>query len=778
MCKGSVWYLAVAVVAGCGLYACDGDSSVGVVSGDVCSPECDWDQNCENGKCVNTPEDDESCDPACGKGEVCDDSVCKPDPGKKKTCDPACGSDEKCVDGVCEPDSEGEDTCDPVCGENEKCVDGVCKPDSEGEKTCEPACGENEKCVDGICKPDSGDEKNCEPACEDGQECVDGSCRDIVCDPACEEGQDCVKGACVDKVCDPACEDWQECVKGACVDKACDPACIDGQECIKGVCLPELCGGIICPENTKCYQDVCHDNSEFCGSEICTETQKCAEDHCVELNACDSTKCPADHFCAVSSGGLPICYTNACSENGSLKSCSEGTICVAGECIAGKFEEAAECKGGYLDEHGKCIVPLKSISITAKGIETGTVDVLLESTEKFTIVYDPENTTERGVKWTMVNVDTGKDDVSKLVKVSGEDTDVLAMKGISVLAGDIDLKATSSVHNNISAAAKVAVKPYFALRPGDEYADYNKYRKGDLKCNAYDERNQKVFNRDLYEKFVQPKMVVEEKDGKKIYKPTRASVVAAARFLSMQFPYYFPYLLTSMDSSHYVWSSSKYVKNEDDVRIYGLRLTDKSYGDYEGNKVNATKVTPWACKKSDKVIGLECSGFVTWALRNGRFNAGDWKTSYLNGGPSGKGSYLSQSDSGDSKWGWNTNNRHDKVKAKFAKLAKSDFVKVKDAKPDQVHAGDLMWHEGHIGMVVGVKRKNQNDYSSAEYVYIAEATSSSETHKAGNTMTRYTWSKFVKSSKWAKSEKTSYIVRMDHVYTYFTDKGNEYDDFW
>ena len=515
--------------------------------------------------------------------------------------------------------------------------------------------------------------------------------------------------------------------------------------------------------------------------------------HCVMLDACDASTCPEGHVCALSDSGLPVCYSSACMENGVLKDCGSQK-CVNGECTDIAWEAVESCDNGYLDEAGKCIVPLKSISIAVNGVSTGSADVLLNSTVTFSVVYEPENTTERDVVWKTKNVTEGAEteDVSKLVTVSGADSEQFSMKGVSLHAGEIDLTVQAAEHENISADSKVYVKPYYAIQSGDAYDNYKTFHKGDLSCEFYNKHDVDVFNYDLFVKYVQPKMIPRDENGEIVYYPTRASVVAAARFLAMQFPYYFPYHMESISSntmrSHYVWSSTKLASDPESVRVYGLNLTSNAYNSHLNDKVIATKVKPWGCSLSSEKAGLECSGMVAWALRNGRFEAGDFKTDMFSGT-----TYKNKEKVYATSYSFNVNNKHDLVVDKFSGLDnKNDYIKVENITEDQIHAGDILWHgtykkddgntgSGHVAMVIGVKHDSNN---KPQYIYVAEATTHTETHRGGNVVTRYAWSKF-KSSKWKSTDKYKcYLIRMDNVYSYFQKKynleqdTNAYDDFW
>ncbi|MBO4351320.1 MAG: hypothetical protein J6A01_10290 [Proteobacteria bacterium] len=696
--------------------------------------------------------------------------------------------------------------CSPACENGLVCSQGVCVEqgpgeDELGDSSCiETGCPVGKLCIHGVCTDPDDVECNEDKDCPGKSSCEKHTCVDSTdcSNKTCPEGQKCVLGDCIEITCqDTGCPDGQECNGTTCqiIDPCQNKLCGEKEQCENGECKPILCGGIVCGDTQTCFHDVCHENSEFCGEEICTDTQKCDNNACREMNACDSTNCPQGQTCFLAASGLPICYTTECLENGAVKTCAEGTSCVAGECVATQINTIDSCDNGYLRENGQCIVPLKSIAIAVGEDVTGSVDVMLESTVQLKVIYDPPNTTERDVTWKGTNVTPNEESkaITEYVNASGLDTDTLTLKGISTLAGEIDIKVTSNTHEDIEATAKAYIKPYFALRHNDYYDDIKKYRKGALKCNYYNEYNLAVFNRDLYEKFVQPKMIAKEVDGKLVYYPTRASVVAAIRFLAMQFPFTFPYRMADFDGnsitmiSHFAWTKYDKADNPDDVRIYGLNLTSNVYNSHTNEKVISTKSTPWACTqpKGSKPIGLECSGFVAWSLRNGRFNAGDWKTSMFADSNFNKKSETKA-------WGFNGNNVHDNVIEKFKDLnTANDYIEAKKVKDDEIHAGDVLWHgtykkddgttgSGHVAIVAGVAR---DDAGKVKYVYVSEATSSSS-NPYGNHTTRYTFGDF-KSSKWAGTSKYKcYLIRMDKVYSYATKKygleedSNAYDDFW
>ena len=164
---------------------------------------------------------------------------------------------------------------------------------------------------------------------------------------------------------------------------------------------------------------------------------------------------------------------------------------------------------------------------------------------------------------------------------------------------------------------------------------------------------------------------------------TRAAVVEAARFLTLDFPY----------RINYFYENGRQTTNKVDGegRYYhvGLYLTESKYSDLTGSTTTKNK-GPWGCslysypakRKIDN--GLDCSGFVSWALLNGGFDVKDVGA------------------------GW----------ADDADL--TDFGEVRKITTDlsisnEIKVGDLLHSEkagGHIGIIVGIDK---------DYYYIAQA---------------------------------------------------------
>ena len=112
---------------------------------------------------------------------------------------------------------------------------------------------------------------------------------------------------------------------------------------------------------------------------------------------------------------------------------------------------------------------------------------------------------------------------------------------------------------------------------------------------------------------------------------TRAGVVAAARFLTLESTYEVPYFYENGRLENY--EPYKYVDGEGRYYHRGLYLSPKKTKELKASFVGPAM---WGCKLQNYTDwngeyitgqlypnGLDCSGFVTWALLNGGFDVGD-----------------------------------------------------------------------------------------------------------------------------------------------------------
>lgn len=170
---------------------------------------------------------------------------------------------------------------------------------------------------------------------------------------------------------------------------------------------------------------------------------------------------------------------------------------------------------------------------------------------------------------------------------------------------------------------------------------------------------------------------------------TRGAVVEASRFLVLEFPYRIEYFFENGRLNNY--GGKNYVDGEGRYYKKGLYLNDSRF-----ESILASKSGPviWGCPlmnwqtESGYVSGqkyangLDCSGFVSWALLNAGFDVGD----------SGAGDTYRTDDIGD-------------LGIKHA-LTK-DFVNSGNYK-----VGDLIGRDGHIALIAGLDDEN---------IYIAES---------------------------------------------------------
>lgn len=215
---------------------------------------------------------------------------------------------------------------------------------------------------------------------------------------------------------------------------------------------------------------------------------------------------------------------------------------------------------------------------------------------------------------------------------------------------------------------------------------------------------------------------------------TRAAVIEAARFLTLEFNYRIHYFSENGRLNNY--EPYKHVDGEGRFYHKGLYLNEEKYAQLEAG---ASLVGPatWGCEIPMFVNlpqytygnkypnGLDCSGFVTWVLLNAGFDVGDI----------GAGENPTQFDLDDLG-----------TKVKISKeLLESDRVKV----------GDLIGNNGHMAVLAG---KDENNY------YIAESLNTT----AGVVMTTISKSKLLTSTLY------KHIILMDDVYK----KDGNYSEMW
>ena len=203
---------------------------------------------------------------------------------------------------------------------------------------------------------------------------------------------------------------------------------------------------------------------------------------------------------------------------------------------------------------------------------------------------------------------------------------------------------------------------------------------------------------------------------------TRAGVVAAARFLTLEFNYRVHYFFENGRLENY----EPYIKVDGEGRYYhkGLFLSEDKYAElsptFEGPAM-------WGCELKNFTTsgsyikghyypnGFDCSGFVTWALLNGGFDVGD-----IGAGASSK--HYDLDDVGE-------------------KVNLSDEL----MSSGRVKVGDLIGNNGHMAIIAGW---------DDSYYYIAESLDTTK----GVVMSTVPKNKLVSNSIY------KYIILMDEVY--------------
>lgn len=141
-----------------------------------------------------------------------------------------------------------------------------------------------------------------------------------------------------------------------------------------------------------------------------------------------------------------------------------------------------------------------------------------------------------------------------------------------------------------------------------------------LTCYAYSEEQANLLDKVL------------EFQVSKAGEKTRAGAVAAARFLTLEFPYRVPYFYENgrLDSA----TAVNIVDGEGRYYHKGLYLSENKFNDisssFAGPSIWGCPLTNYEEDKDSGYFegqlrgnGLDCSGFVSWVLKNGGFDPGD-----------------------------------------------------------------------------------------------------------------------------------------------------------
>ena len=211
---------------------------------------------------------------------------------------------------------------------------------------------------------------------------------------------------------------------------------------------------------------------------------------------------------------------------------------------------------------------------------------------------------------------------------------------------------------------------------------------------------------------------------------TRAGVVAAARFLALEFKYRIPYFVENGRLTHFN-HQRPYCDGEGRYFHRGLFLSESKYDDLEksvaGPMMWGGYIREWSEDNGVIRNGLDCSGFVCWCLINGGFDS----TGDIGGGLSEGLPTLSD-------------------------YGVSQKITMELLESGKVKAGDLIGLDGHIGIIIGI---------TDEHVYVADTLH----HTKGLIATEFTYKELVYYSDWT------------HIYDYtevYEGKEGNYTNMW
>ena len=296
----------------------------------------------------------------------------------------------------------------------------------------------------------------------------------------------------------------------------------------------------------------------------------------------------------------------------------------------------------YVDETSKFGV-IKNLKINENKYYLASNDTL-----QLKVLYDKLGYVDNNIEWISSNENVATVD-NGLVKAKKD--------------GTVNITATIM---NQSVSSNIIVTNLITERPDNGFD----FKKENLTCNNYTESENDLLD-----------TILQFKVNRVGYK-TRASVVEAARFLTLDFPYRINYFYENgrLTQKNKIDGEGRYYHK-------GLYLDESRY-----DNISKSRKGPktWGCslysvpdhKKSRN--GLDCSGFVSWALLNGGFNPGDIGA--------GTSKYKDLTDIGTKK-------------KLTTSLANSSTIKV----------GDLLHNTlsgGHIAIIVGIDN---------EYYYVAQA---------------------------------------------------------
>ena len=284
------------------------------------------------------------------------------------------------------------------------------------------------------------------------------------------------------------------------------------------------------------------------------------------------------------------------------------------------------------------------------------------------------------------------------------DDNIVTIDGNNIVAknnGSVIVTGLVNMEKNV-----IRVNVTSLVNKQERYFDFSKPY---IPCERYSEEEAKILDK-----------LLEFKVKKAGYQ-TRAGVVEAARFLTLNFPYRLPYFFENGRlNPHYGH------KTDGEGRYYhkGLYLSKSKYNDI---KERISGPSMWGCNLTNYdnstsayaylaryPNGLDCSGFVSWALYNGGIVLGDV-------------------GAGDDPY-------HDDDLSDVGTYVAINYYNLQNGK---IKVGDLIGNDGHAAIIVGIDDNN---------VYVAESNLSFK----GLVMNTYSWANLPYNF--------SFVRSMDNIY--------------
>ena len=214
---------------------------------------------------------------------------------------------------------------------------------------------------------------------------------------------------------------------------------------------------------------------------------------------------------------------------------------------------------------------------------------------------------------------------------------------------------------------------------------------------------------------------------------TRAGVVEALRFLTLQFPYKLTYFfengrLNNNTGGAYVDGEGRWYHKGLYLNSYKFQeIIKRGYGPATwGCPLTNWQDEAWFVPGVRYANGLDCSGFITWAMYNGGFDPGD-------------------TGAGDNYW----------TDDDLSDLGEHIPITRELLESDTLKAGDIIATDGHIAMIGGIHDG---------VVYVGEST----TYWEGVVMYPYTYDELL------ATDKLTYVINMDEYYK----EDGDYTLYW